>query len=313
MCINLTKHDQVKYISPQQFSTVQIPQALCQQNTSLQRASFSISPLWNETAGILICNYSIVNNNEKDDLHSLYGILHARLMIVKDMQDRIMNAKKKCYFYKKLLDTLLNDMKSPGIIIIGCPQLTLKQLYTFFATLSKRLKIHFNDTNIALMVQTRSEWRKTNPLVTEQIPILVKLKTLKIKDLYLSAVKEEMKLSESAKKFGFQVHNGKDLLKGIFINDQLTQDKLILYRFVFSQSKKLGYQCFVNNSKIYIRKSKNHKPIIVNSRHLLRVLDEKKYTHELISDITTSSSSWKPGTSILFNRRLKYKRRRVWV
>lgn len=225
---------------------------------------------------------SVIKIKEEIDLHKVYRVLHTTLIKVQELQEKIWAVKKKYYFYRKLLDSLFNDMKSPGIVIVGCPQLTFKQLYMFFENLSRRLNIRFNDTNIELMLQNRGEWRSTDPLVNERVPILVKLKTLKIKNLYLTAVRKEFKLSQSLKKFGFSVHYGNELFKGIFVNEHLTHEKLLLYRFVHSESKKLGYQCFINNSKIYIRKSIYHRPIVVNSRHFLRVLNQKQYVHSLL-------------------------------
>lgn len=314
MCINLTRNDQVKcYTSFQDYQMSATPQANVLSNSTMNKNQISNFYLFAEPADIFSHYYSILSKSEKYHLHTLHGKLHATLGKLKYMKERIMETKKKYYFYKKLLDTLLDDMKSPAIVIIGCPQLALQELYCFFASLSRRLNVRFNDTNIELMAQTKSEYKK-DPTIKEQIPILVKLKTLKIKNLYLSAVKKEMKLSESAKKFGFQVNIGKDVLKGIFINEQLTQDKLFLYRFVFSQSKKRGYQCFVNDSKIYIRKSIYHKPIVVKSRHILRVLDQKRYTHELIDNKTLTlsrSSTSSPESDLFNNKKIRFKRRRV--
>lgn len=243
------------------------------------------SPHTKYTCLIISRNTSIVDDeNGLNELHKAYETLHNTLLRLKKLREKIITTKKNFYFYRKLLDTLLNDMKSPCIVIIGCPQLPINQLYLFFAKLSKRLHIRFNDTNIELILQNRNKWRKTPPHNLEPIPIVVKLKTSKIKNLYLNAVKRELKLSETSKKFGFSIHFGNDLLNGIFVNEHLTEDKLLLYRYMFREAKKYGYLCFINNSNIYIKKSALHKPIVVNSRHVLRVINQKQITQEIVTN-----------------------------
>lgn len=214
-------------------------------------------------------------DHTRSELCKLYETLHKTLNRLKMLREKIMVAKKNFYFYRKLLDTLLSDIQSPYIVIMGCPLLQIQQMYSFFAKLSKRLHIRFNDTNVCSMIQNRNSFQ-LSPAVNKSIPILVKMKTSKIKNLYLNAVKKEAKLSKSVHKFGMSVQVGKQLFKGIFVNEHLTSDKLLLYRFVFRESKKYGYFCFVNGSNIYIKKSVGDEPIIVNSRHILRVMSQKK-------------------------------------
>ncbi|KAL1458927.1 hypothetical protein WDU94_010950 [Cyamophila willieti] len=187
--------------------------------------------------------------------------------------ERILFLKKNYFFFLKQLDTLRADQQYPSIIITGCPLLEgNKQRHWFVVNLSRRLHIRFNDSNINMISQRLHEWQSMSD-GRKSIPIQVKFKTAKIKNLYLNAAKRELRINPYIKKFGLSVHSQRTVRPGIFVNDFLTQDKLMRYRLVSKKAKEMGYMCYVNNSDVYIRKSYYHEPILVNSRHVLKILD----------------------------------------
>uniref|UniRef100_A0A8D9B2N1 Uncharacterized protein n=1 Tax=Cacopsylla melanoneura TaxID=428564 RepID=A0A8D9B2N1_9HEMI len=215
--------------------------------------------------------------SQLDELIRLTGKLDYGLIKLRKYYDRLLFLKKNYFFFVKQLDSLRADQQYPCIVITGCPHLEDKQKHWFLVNLSRRLHVRYNDTNIKMISQIRNEWQKKldDKKSIVSIPILVKLKSVKIKNLYLQAAKRELKKDPYIKKFGLSVHSAKTIRTGIFVNDHLTYDKLMRYKLVLRQVKAMGgYMCYVNNSDVYIRKSFNHEPILVNSRHVLRALDK---------------------------------------
>uniref|UniRef100_A0A8D8PYQ8 Uncharacterized protein n=1 Tax=Cacopsylla melanoneura TaxID=428564 RepID=A0A8D8PYQ8_9HEMI len=169
----------------------------------------------------------------------------------------------KCHHERKYFRYMEEHQKDNALRIDGVPPLPSDEMWIFFQTLCRSMRILYRDKDIVSIWQSTNHSR--NKILTYP-PIYVKFKKKTIKDKYLGLVKGYFYKHKGQR--GCTVSHGNKTFFNICIGEYYPTDLAKLLKKASNIARQYGFACYINQSKVYIRRNLTDVFSITNEDHL---------------------------------------------